>query len=383
MDFFRVIITTVRARCPPVLVKIFVVKWQGVRITLEVEDWEAWLKSVEMRTRNSGYNICSCSVTVCRGLQTATALANGDVHCYRDDMRQLPWEVVWQNAYCSQLSVSSVVLLLYTDVPWVMLSVIFKHFYASTLPDFHFLPRLAMSTLPLLLRKDHIFPIIKNGMDGLYCLFLSLHFIFHKAAKIFIGWQASDCRQASFFAEYVLALSCINKQDLPWKRHRLLGSMLLHNLSISSRINGVFTNVQVTHAICTNAPLYHHRCWHFNCSLIISWMVPFLFSPDDVASMIPKWISNLDLSSTEQFLHLTSVHLKWARDQRRWRCFWMVYIHYSFNFHLRMQRQTMFTDSDFWKCSWAFTVLSTTELGLFLMQCRLRARISQPCNVGF
>lgn len=145
------------------------------------------LKSVEMRRRNSGYNVCSCSITVCRSLQTTTASANGEVHCYRDDMRQLSWEVVWQNAYCLQLNVSSAVLLLYTDVAWVMLSVIFKHFNASTLPDFHFLPRLAMLTLPLLLRKDHIFPIIKNGMYGLCCLFLSLHFKFHEAAKIFNG----------------------------------------------------------------------------------------------------------------------------------------------------------------------------------------------------
>ena len=40
---------------------------------------------------------------------------------------------------------------------------------------------------------------------------------------------------------------------------------------------------QITHAVCTNAPLFHPKCWLLNCVLIASRMVPFLFSP---ASMI-------------------------------------------------------------------------------------------------
>jgi len=46
----------------------------------------------------------------------------------------------------------------------------------------------------------------------------------------------------------------------------------------------------------------------------------------------------------------------------------------------------VFTDSDFWKCSWAHAVISLTESSLFLMQCRPRAWRSlassidlQPC----
>lgn len=60
-------------------------------------------------------------------------------------------------------------------------------------------------------------------------------------------------------------------------------------VSKSVCINDAFRNVEVTHhATCTNAPPYHHVCWLLNCELITNWMVPLLFSPEYVASMISQ-----------------------------------------------------------------------------------------------
>ena len=46
-------------------------------------------------------------------------------------------------------------------------------------------------------------------------------------------------------------------------------------------MNGAFTDVQVTHAMATDTPPYHHRCWLLNFVLITIWMVLYLFSPVD------------------------------------------------------------------------------------------------------
>ncbi|MED6259996.1 hypothetical protein ATANTOWER_027025 [Ataeniobius toweri] len=45
---------------------------------------------------------------------------------------------------------------------------------------------------------------------------------------------------------------------------------------------------QVTHAMCTNTPPYHHRCWLLNFVLITIQIVLLLFSPDNTTSMISK-----------------------------------------------------------------------------------------------
>ncbi|MEQ2173318.1 hypothetical protein GOODEAATRI_030946 [Goodea atripinnis] len=43
--------------------------------------------------------------------------------------------------------------------------------------------------------------------------------------------------------------------------------MLLQNLYLPFSINGAFTDVQVTHAMGTNTPLYHHICCLLNFAL--------------------------------------------------------------------------------------------------------------------
>ena len=46
--------------------------------------------------------------------------------------------------------------------------------------------------------------------------------------------------------------------------------------------------MQVTNAMSTNTPPYHHSCWLLNFVLITIRMVLFLFGPKDTTSMISK-----------------------------------------------------------------------------------------------
>ena len=67
-----------------------------------------------------------------------------------------------------------------------------------------------------------------------------------------------------------------------------LQHMLLQNLHVPFSIYGAFTDIQVTPAMGTKTPPYHHRCWLWNFALITIWMVLFLFGPEDTMSMIYK-----------------------------------------------------------------------------------------------
>ena len=55
----------------------------------------------------------------------------------------------------------------------------------------------------------------------------------------------------------------------------------------SYTFNGAFINVHVTHDMCTNGYLYHHRFMYLNCVMTTSPMFLLLFNADDdAASMI-------------------------------------------------------------------------------------------------
>ncbi len=55
---------------------------------------------------------------------------------------------------------------------------------------------------------------------------------------------------------------------------------------------------------------------------------------------------------------------------------------YSFSWHLQMARQIVFTESGFWKYSWAHLVMSMTESCRWVMQCCLRAWRPRASNLG-
>ncbi len=99
-------------------------------------------------------------------------------------------------------------------------------------------------------------------------------------------------------------------------------------------------------------------------------------------------MSNLYLSDHRTLFHFETFHFKWALAYRtRWP-FWTM-LTYGFLFawkscswHLQMARRIVFTDSGFWKYSWAHLVMSMTESCRWVIQCRLRARRPRASNKG-
>ena len=102
-----------------------------------------------------------------------------------------------------------------------------------------------------------------------------------------------------------------------------------------------------------------------NWALTTNWMFPLLFSLKDALSKISKDKFQVSIClATEPFSTLPEYILNelWLREDSR--C-------------------TVFTVSDFWKCSWAQTEISLTEWCLVLMQCCLRAWRSWGSNTDF
>ncbi len=61
---------------------------------------------------------------------------------------------------------------------------------------------------------------------------------------------------------------------------------------------------------------------------------------------------------------------------------WLPFCMIEFSWHLQMAWRIVFTDSGFWKYSWAHLVMSMTESCRWVMQCRLRARRPRASNKG-
>ncbi len=156
--------------------------------------------------------------------------------------------------------------------------------------------------------------------------------------------------------------------------------MLLWNLYIPFSIHSAFQNMQAAHTVCTYAPPYHQRCWLLNWTLITHWKVSVLFSPEDTVSVI----SNKNRLTIEHFSTLKQSILKepWptGHDGASGPCSHMAsFLHDSI---LQMARRIVFTDSGFWKYSWAHLVMSMSESCWWVMQCRLRARRPRASNKG-
>ncbi len=99
---------------------------------------------------------------------------------------------------------------------------------------------------------------------------------------------------------------------------------------------------------------------------------------------------NLDLSDHRTLFHFETVHFKWALDPRTRRRFWTMFTYgflfagKIFSWHLQMARRIVFTDSGFCKYSWAYLVMSMTELCRWVMsdECRLTAWRPRASNKG-
>ena len=76
-------------------------------------------------------------------------------------------------------------------------------------------------------------------------------------------------------------------------------------------IDGTFPDVQAAHTICIDATPHHQRCRLLIC-LLISWVVPLLFTLQETASMVFKKHSNIDSSDHRTVFHFASGHFRWA-----------------------------------------------------------------------
>ncbi len=100
----------------------------------------------------------------------------------------------------------------------------------------------------------------------------------------------------------------------------------------------------------------------------------------------PTRMSNLDSSDHRTLFHFETVHFKWALAHRTALLdhvhIWLPFCMIEFSLHLQMARRIVFTDSGFWKYSWAHLVMSMTESCRWVMQCHLRARRPWASNKG-
>ncbi len=129
--------------------------------------------------------------------------------------------------------------------------------------------------------------------------------------------------------------------------------------------------MQAANTVCTYAPPYHQRCWLLNWMLITHWKVSLLFSPRTRRLWFPTRMSNLDSSDHRTLFHFETVHFKWASGP----CSHMAsFLHDRALVGICRWHGGLFTDSGFWKYSWAHLVISMTESCRWVMQCRLRAR---------
>ncbi len=146
--------------------------------------------------------------------------------------------------------------------------------------------------------------------------------------------------------------------------------------------------MQAALTVCTYAPPYHQRCWLLNWTLKTRWKVSLLFSRRTRHPWFPTRMSNLDSSGHWTLFHFETVHFKWALAHRTRRRFWTMFTYgflfawSSFSWHLQMARRIVFTDSGFWKYSWAHLVMSMTESCRWVLQCRLRAWKPPASNKG-
>ena len=79
-------------------------------------------------------------------------------------------------------------------------------------------------------------------------------------------------------------MSSQNRHGVPGKSCHLDSNICLSKIPTSLCINGTFTYMQITHAMGTDAPPYHHRGWFLHFSLVF-----LLFGTWNLMSVFPKY----------------------------------------------------------------------------------------------
>ncbi len=115
---------------------------------------------------------------------------------------------------------------------------------------------------------------------------------------------------------------------------------------------------------------------------------PYSFARRRRHLWFPTKMSNLDPSDHRTLSHLETNHFKLTLAHRKQQRFWTMFTYgflfawWSFSWHFQMAWRIVFTDSGFWKYSWAHFIMSITESFRWVMQCCLRARRQQASNKG-
>ncbi len=118
-----------------------------------------------------------------------------------------------------------------------------------------------------------------------------------------------------------------------------------------------------------DAGFWTERWWHAGRS-------PSFLAQRTCRLWFPTSISNLD-SSDHRTLFQFETNRFWTMFTYGFLLAWL-----SFSWHLQMAGRSVFTDSGFWKYSWAHLVMSMTESCRWVMQCHLRARRPRVSNKG-
>lgn len=93
----------------------------------------------------------------------------------------------------------------------------------------------------------------------------------------------------------VLYTQNVVSHHLSDERCNCVGSRCCSKPYLSFSITGAFADVHVTHAVCTNAAQYHHRCRVVNCALTTKLDAPFV-----TQRKVSRFTSNIS-QTTGQF----------------------------------------------------------------------------------
>lgn len=109
-------------------------------------------------------------------------------------------------------------------------------------------------------------------------------------------------------------------------------NMYLQNLDVPFSINGAFSDVQDIHAMCTNTPIFYHRCWLWKFVLLTIWIVLFLFKH-----------KGYDVHVQVQSDFTLCISPSQASSGPKNSAAFLGVVDIAFALHLQLQRQTVLT----------------------------------------
>ncbi len=164
-----------------------------------------------------------------------------------------------------------------------------------------------------------------------------------------------------------MVLHCPAEINIIWR-----GAYVALNLYIPFSIHSASQNMQAAHTVCNYAPPYYQRCWLLNWALITRWKVSLLFRPEDGVRDFQQEYQIWTCLIIEHFSTLKQSILNepWptGHDGASGPCSHMASLLHD-RASVGICRWIVFTNSGFWKYSWAHLVISMTESCRWVLQC--------------